>query len=134
MGEPLRTASPDVEKLETLVLGPKRSRRCAEEAPKMPAEVRLITKPLAAAISDQRQRWTTLRDEFARVVQAHQQQVLVRRVTGDFPKGRAKWLRLICALAASWFKERSSAKSASRHLTARRTPGGTAAAHNFRPC
>ena len=87
MGEPLRTASPDVETLKTFLLGPKRSRRRAEEAPKMPVEVRLITKTARGGDLGQRQRWITLRDQFARVVQAHQQQVLMRRVTSDLPKG-----------------------------------------------
>ena len=90
MGEPLRIASPDVEKLETLLLGPKRSRHCAEEAPKMPAEGALDHKTARGGDLGQRQRWTTLRDEFARVVRVHQQQVLVRRVTGDLPKGWRK--------------------------------------------
>ena len=56
----------------------------------MPVEVRLITKTALGGDLGQRQRWITLRDQFARVVQAHQQQVLMRRVTSDLPKGQRK--------------------------------------------
>ena len=67
--------------------GSKSRRPCAEEAPKMPVEVRLITKTGCRSDIGKRGRSIALGDEFARFVQTHQQQVLMRRVTGELPKG-----------------------------------------------
>ena len=53
----------------------------------MPVEVRLITKTGCRSDIGKRGRSIALGDEFARFVQTHQQQVLMRRVTGELPKG-----------------------------------------------
>jgi hypothetical protein len=67
--------------------GSKCRRRRAEKAPKMPVEVRLITKPGGRGDLGKRGRSITLGDESARLIQTHQQLVLMRRVTGELPKG-----------------------------------------------
>ena len=58
--------------------GPKSRRRRAEEAPKMPVEVRLIAKTGDRGDLGKGGRSITLGDESARLIQTHQQQVLMR--------------------------------------------------------
>ena len=53
----------------------------------MTAQVRLVAK---AARSGNLGQWIALRNEFARVIEAHQKQVLMRRVTGKLPKHECK--------------------------------------------
>ena len=64
--------------------------RRAEEASKNPVEVRLIKKPARSGDLSQRQCLIALSHQFTRIAQPHPQQVLMRRRTGDMPKGLLK--------------------------------------------
>ena len=64
--------------------------RRAEEASKNPVEVRLIKKPARSGDLSQRQRLIALSHQFTRIAQPHPEQVLMRRRTGDMPKGLLK--------------------------------------------
>jgi hypothetical protein len=56
----------------------------------MTTEVRLVAKATRSGNLGQRQCRIVLRNEFARVIEAHQKQVLMRRVTGKLPKHDCK--------------------------------------------
>jgi hypothetical protein len=68
MGGPLRTVTREVESLNLLLQGSKGRGRCAEEASKMPVEVRLITKTARRGDLGQTQGLVALRNEFACVI------------------------------------------------------------------